>query len=156
MNMLRNKIKNSQEFLAPILDIITRWNSKEAMISRMIHLFPAVSRISAQEAFLKPSDRAKWNTALTSAEGGLNILSFVLPFLVETAQWTQILSRRDSPTSSLVRVAVQSIKRSLEKIKIDVDLLDAGVMKTALIEIHASLVFWAFGDGSPMNTVYNR
>ena len=79
-------------------------------------------------------------------------MSFVLPFLVETSQWTQILSRRDSPTSSLVRVAVQSIKRSLEKIKIDVDLLDAGVMKTALIEIDASLVFWAFGDGSPMNT----
>jgi hypothetical protein len=25
-------------------------------------------------------------------------------------------------------------------------------MKTALIEIHASLVIWAFGDGSPMNT----
>ena len=56
------------KFLAPILDIITRWNSKEAMISRMIYLFPAVSRISAQEAFSKASDRAKWNTALTSAE----------------------------------------------------------------------------------------
>ena len=27
-------------------------------------------------------------------------------------------------------------------------------MKTALNEIHASLVFWAFGDGSPMNTGY--
>jgi hypothetical protein len=118
----------------------------------MIYLFPAVSRISAPEAFSKASDRAKWNTALTGAEGGLHTLSFVLPFLVETSQWTQILSRRDSPTSSLVRVAVPSIKRSLEKLKIDVDLLDAGVMKTVLIEIDASLVFWAFGDGSPMNT----
>ena len=63
---------------------------------------------------------------------GLNTLSFVLPLLVETSQWTQVLSRRDSPTSSLVRVAVQSIKRSLEKIKVDVDLLGAGGMKTAL------------------------
>ena len=51
---------------------------------------------------------------------------------METSQWTQVLSRRDSPTSSLVRVAVQSIKRSLEKIKVDVDLLGAGGMKTAL------------------------
>ena len=142
------------KFLAPILDVITRWNSKEAMISRMMYLYPAVSRISAQEAFSKPSDRAKWNTALTSAEGGLNTLSFVLPFLVETSQWTQILSRRDSPTSSLVRVAVQSIKRSIEKMKTDVDLLDAGATKTALIEIHASLVIWAFGDGTHVNIGY--
>ena len=142
------------KFLAPILDVITRWNSKEAMISRMIYLYPAVSRISAQEAFSRPSDRAKWNMALTSAEGGLSTLSLVLPFLVETSQWTQILSRRDSPTSSLVRVAVQSIKRSIEKMKTDVDLLDAGAMKTALIEIHASLVIWAFGDGTPVNTGY--
>ena len=81
-------------------------------------------------------------------------MSLVLPFLVETSQWTQILSRRDSPTSSLVRVAVQSIKRSIEKMKTDVDLLDAGAMKTALIEIHASLVIWAFGDGTPVNTGY--
>lgn len=144
----------NMKFLAPVLDVITRWNSKEAMISRMLYLYPAVSRILAQEAFAKPSDRAKWNTALTSAEGGLNTLSLVLPFLVETSQWTQILSRRDSPTSSLVRVAVQSIKRSIEKMKTDVDLLDAGATKTALIEIHASLVFWAFGDGTPVNTGY--
>ena len=77
-------------YLAPILDVMTRWNSKEAMTSRMIYLFPAISRILAQEAFTKPVDRAKWNTALTDTESqsGLNALSFVLPFLVETSQWT--------------------------------------------------------------------
>ena len=32
-------------YLAPILDVMTRWNSKEAMTSRMIYLFPAISRI---------------------------------------------------------------------------------------------------------------
>ena len=72
--------------LAPILDVVTKWDSKEAMISRMTHLFPAVSRISAQEAFSKPTDRAKWNSALTDAEAGLTTMSFILPFVVETSQ----------------------------------------------------------------------
>jgi hypothetical protein len=141
-------------YLAQILDVMTRWNSKEAMTSRMIYLFPAISRILAQEAFTKPVDRAKWNTALTDTESGLVTLSFVLPFLVETSQWTQILSRRDSPTSSLVRVAVHSIKRSLQKLQEDINGLDAGGMKTSLSEIYSSLVFWAFGDGSHMNLGY--
>ena len=107
----------------------------------MIHLFPAVSRISAQEAFSKPADRAKWNSALTDAEAGLTTMAFILPFLVETSQWTQILSRRDSPTSSLVRVAAQSIKRSLQKLNRDILVLEAEEMKTLLVQIHESLVF---------------
>ena len=141
-------------YLAPILDVMTRWNSKEAMISRMIYLFPAVSRISAQEAFTKPVDRAKWNKALTDTESGLSTLSFVLPFLVELSQWTQIVSRRDSPTSSLLRVAAHSIKRSLQKLQGDINGLAAGGTKTALTEIYSSLNFWAFGDGSLMNVGY--
>ena len=50
-------------------------------------------QISAQDAFSKPVDRAKWITSLANAEAGLDSLHFVMPFLVETSQWTQILSR---------------------------------------------------------------
>ena len=71
-------------------------------------------------------------------------MSFILPFLEETSQWTQILPCRDSPTSSLVRVTAQSIKRSLQKLNRDILDLEAGEMKTLLVQIHESLVlgFW--------------
>ena len=57
-------------YLAPILDVITRWNSKEAMVTRIEYLFPALMQISAQDAFSKAADRAKWITSLANAEAG--------------------------------------------------------------------------------------
>ena len=74
------------------------------MVSRIQYLFSAIMLISPHEAFSKPSDRVKWNTSLTNAESGLDLLKFIMPILVGTSQWMQILSRRDSPTSSLVRI----------------------------------------------------
>jgi len=141
-------------YLASILDVITRWNSKEAMVTRAEYLFPAIARIVVNEAFDKPVDRAKWNSALAAAEEGLETLKFVMPFLKETSQWTQILSRRDSPTSSLVRLAVKSIKRTLDKMDQDIRNLGPGYLKNNLIEIQEQLVFWAFGDGTDANKDY--
>jgi hypothetical protein len=89
------------------------------MVTRIQYLFPALMQISAQDAFSKPVDRAKWITSLANAEAGLDSLHFVVPFLVETSQWTQILSRRESPTISLVRTATKRIKRTLEKLDRD-------------------------------------
>lgn len=141
-------------YLAPILDVITRWNSKEAMVTRIQYLFPALMQISAQDAFSKPADRAKWITSLANAEAGLASLHFVMPFLVETSQWTQILSRRDSPTVSLVRAAAKSIKRSLEKFDRDIKDLPQEPEKAALTEVHIALCFWAFGDETEHNVGY--
>ena len=59
-------------------------------------------------------------TSLANAEVGLDSLHFVMPFLVEASKWTQILSRRESPTVSLVRTAAKSIKRTLEKLDRDI------------------------------------
>ena len=103
-------------------------------------------KISVQDAFSKPADRAKWITSLANAEAGLASLHFVIPFLVETSQWLQILSRRDSPTVSLVRTAAKSIKRSLEKFDRDIKDLPQEPEKAALTEVHIALCFWAFGD----------
>jgi len=144
----------SVKYLAPILDVITRWNSKEAMVTRFEHLFPALTHIVVNEAFDKPADRLKWNNSLARAEEGLEILRFVMPFMKETSQWTQILSRRDSPTSSLVRLATMSIKRTLDKMELDIRELAPGATKTSLIEIQEQLVFWAFGDGTDANKGY--
>ena len=105
------------KYLSPIIDVATRWCSQEAMVSRFTHLFPAIMRISPNEAFPKFADRQKWNEALVLAEKGLSSLQHVLPVLVEMSQWTQVLSRRDSPTSSLVRFAVRSIKSCIATLK---------------------------------------
>ena len=37
---------------------------------------------------------------MPNAESGLDLLKFIMPILVETSQWTQILSRRHSPPTS--------------------------------------------------------
>jgi len=77
-----------------------------------------------------------------------------MPFLKETSQWTQILSRRDSPTSSLVRLAAISIRCTLDKIEGDIRALRHSTLKTNLIAIHEQLIFWAFGDNSAANKGY--
>ena len=70
-----------------------------------------------------------------------------MPILVGRPQWMQIFSRRDSPTSSFVRIAIKSIKRPLDKFKRDVNKLPNGANKT-------SLWFMAFEDGINRNRGY--
>ena len=142
------------DYLSPIIDVTTRWCSQEAMVTRLAYLFVAIQRIAAVEAFPKLADRTKWSEALESAEKGLGALKHVLPTLVEMSQWTQVLSRRDSPTSSLVRFAARSTKRSLEALQSTAGALPHGLEKTAVSEVHSSISFWAFGDGTETNKGY--
>ena len=87
---------------------------------------------------IKFLDRAKWITSLANAEAGLDSLNFVMPFIVQTSQWAQILSRRESPTISLVRASAKSIKRTLEKLDRDIKELSQEPDKTALTEVHTA------------------
>jgi hypothetical protein len=117
-------------------------------------LFPAIERIAPVEAFPKLADRQKWNEAILSVEKGLSTLHHVLPVLVEMSHWTQVLSRRDSPTSSLDRFAVRGIKRSIGTLKSTIEALPNGPEKVSLTDIHKSLLFWAFGDDTEENRGY--
>ena len=103
---------------------------------------------------IKFLDRAKWITSLANAEAGLDSLNFVMPFIVQTSQWAQILSRRESPTISLVRASAKSIKRTLEKLDRDIKELSQEPDKAALTGVHIALCFWAFGDETEHNVGY--
>jgi hypothetical protein len=97
------------KYKAPILDCDTRWNSNEAMVSRFIHLFPALQRLDVKNAFNDAEKRRIWKSHLERAEEELCILEVVLPLLTLVAQWVQILSQSEAVTISLVLTACQKI-----------------------------------------------